>query len=130
MGHFARETLACIGARSVPSARPGLSAGIFAEHDPATAAGGGKGRQRGLGAYHDLPRAGGASQLLDAIGVHGGAGASIPEIAAARGERVRSLDSNVASIEREGLATLDAVPLEGLQKELRHGCITVVGIEY
>ena len=43
---------------------------------------------------------------------------------------MRSLDSNVASIEREGLAALDAVPLEGFQEELRHGCITVVGIEY
>src|SRR5205807_5224414 len=92
---------------------PRSSAGMFAEHDPATAAGSGEGRQRGLGAYLDLPRAGGAPQLFDAIGVHGGAGASIPEIAAARAKRMRSLDPNVASIEREGPAALDAVPLEG-----------------
>jgi hypothetical protein len=32
--------------------------------------------------------------------------------------------------EREGIAAFDAVPLEGLQKELRHGCVAVVRIEY
>jgi len=43
---------------------------------------------------------------------------------------VRSLDPDIARIEREGIAAFDAVPLEGLQEELRHRCIAVVRIEY
>jgi hypothetical protein len=43
---------------------------------------------------------------------------------------VRSLDPDVARVEREGIAAFDAVPLEGLQEELRHRCIAVVRIEY
>ena len=53
-----------------------------------------------------------------------------PQIAAARAERVRSLDPDIAGVEREGIAAFDAVPLEGLQEELRHGRIAVVRIEY
>ena len=60
-GGFACEALACLGARSVPTAPCRFSAGMFAEHDPATAAGSGEGCQCGLGAYLDLPRAGRAS---------------------------------------------------------------------
>ena len=56
--------------------------------------------------------------------------APVPQIAAARGERVRSLDPDIARVEREGIAAFDAVPLEGLQEELRHRCIAVVRIEY
>ena len=41
-----------------------------------------------------------------------------------------SLDPDIAGVEREGIAAFDAVPLEGLQEELRHGCIAVVRIEY
>ena len=51
------------------------------------------------------------------------------EIAAARTERVRSLDPDIAGVEREGVAAFDAVPLEALQEELRHDRIAVVGIE-
>ena len=43
---------------------------------------------------------------------------------------MRSLDPDIARVEREGIAAFDAVPLEGLQEELRHGCIDVVRIEY
>jgi hypothetical protein len=43
---------------------------------------------------------------------------------------VRSLDPDIAHVEREGIAAFDAVPLEGLQVELRHDCIVVVRIEY
>jgi hypothetical protein len=43
---------------------------------------------------------------------------------------VRSLDPDIARVEREGIAAFDAVPLEGLQEELRHRCIAVVRIEY
>jgi hypothetical protein len=56
-----------------------------------------------------------AAELLYAAGVHGRTGASVPQIAAARTERVRSLDSDIASVKREGVAAVDAVPLEGLQ---------------
>ena len=53
-------------------------------------------------------------------------GAPVPQIGAAQAERVRSLDSDIARVEREGLAAFDAVPLEVLQEELRDGCIAVV----
>jgi hypothetical protein len=56
----------------------------------------------------------------NAVGVHGRTGAAVPQIAAARAERVRSLDPDVARVEREGIAPFDAVPLEGLREELRH----------
>jgi hypothetical protein len=58
------------------------------------------------------------------------AGAPVPQIAAARAERVRSLDPDIARVEPKGIAAFDAVPLERLQEELRHGCIAVVRIEY
>ena len=78
----------------------------------------------------DLPGAGRAAELLYAVGVHGRTGAPVPQIAAARRERVRSLDPDIAGVEREGIAAFDAVPPEGLQEGLRHGCIAVVRIEY
>src|SRR5580658_4363775 len=111
----------------LPACSPSVR--LFAEHDPAAAAGRGEGRQRGLGANRDLAGASGAAKLLDAVGVHGRAEAPGPQIAAARAERVRSLDPDVARVEREGIAAFDAVPLEGLQEELRHDRIAVVGIE-
>src|SRR6516162_9407921 len=77
----------------------------------------------------DLPCAGGAAELLDAVGVHGRTGAPVPQIAAARAERVRSLDPDIAGVERKGIAAFDAVPLEGLQVELRHDRVAVVRIE-
>src|ERR1700724_1242215 len=103
---------------------------IFAEHDPAAIAWGGECRHPRLPPTPALPRAGRAAQLLDAVGVHGGTGAPVSQIAAARAERVRSLDPDIAGVEREGIAAFDAVPLEGFQEELRHGCIAVVRIEY
>lgn len=48
-------------------------------------------------------------------------GAPIPQVAADRVERVRSLDPDIACVERKGIAAFDAVPLEGLQEELRYG---------
>src|SRR5438477_1382929 len=106
------------------------SARLFTEHNPAAAAWSGEGRQRSLCPNPDLPCAGRAAELLYAVGVHGRAGAPVPQIAAARAERVRSLDPDIAGVEREGVAPFDAVPLEGLQEELRHRCIAVVRIEY
>jgi hypothetical protein len=62
----------------------------------------------------DLPDAGCAAELLDAVGVHGRTAAPGPQIAAARAERVRSLDPDIAGVERKGIAAFDAVPLEAL----------------
>jgi hypothetical protein len=59
-----------------------------------------------------------AAELLYPVGVHGRTGAPVPQIAAARRERVRSLDPDVARVEREGIAAFDAVPLEGLAPTL------------
>jgi len=78
----------------------------------------------------DLPCAGCAEELLYAVGVRGRMGAPVPQIAAARRERVRSLDPDIARVEHEGIAVFDAVPLEGLQEELLHRCMAVVRIEY
>ena len=44
----------------------------------------------------------------------------LPEVAAARAERMRALDADVAGVEREGVAALHAVPLERLEVELGH----------
>src|SRR5256885_10571230 len=78
----------------------------------------------------DLGGAGRAAELLYAVGLHGRTEAPGPQIAAARAEGVRSLDADIARVELEGIAAFDAVPLEGLQEELRHRCIAVVRIEY
>ena len=43
---------------------------------------------------------------------------------------MRSLDPDIARVEREGIAAFDPVPLVGLQEELRHRCVAVVRIEY
>src|SRR6266700_141394 len=106
------------------------SARGFAEHDPAAAAWRGEGGQRSLCPNPDLAGAGGAAELLYAVGVHGRTAAPGAQIAAARTERVRALDADIAGVEREGVAAFDAVPLEGLQEELRHDRIAFVRIEY
>src|ERR1043166_1466495 len=103
---------------------------VFAEDDPAAVARRGECRERRLCPNPDLPCAGRAAQLLYAVGVHGRAGAPVPQIAAARAERMRSLDPDIAGVEGERIAAFDAVPLEGFQEELRHRCIAVVRIEY
>src|SRR5712691_5041823 len=104
-------------------------AGMLPEHDPAAAAGGGERRERGLGSDLDLPRASGAPELFDAIGVHGGAGAPVPQIATAGAEGMRTLDANIARVKREGISALHAVPLESFQVELGHDSISVIGVE-
>src|SRR6516165_837869 len=103
---------------------------MFAEHDPAATARRGECRQRSLCADPDLACASRAAELLYAVGVHGRTSAPVPQIAAARREWVRSLDPDIAGVEREGVAAFDAVPLEALQEELRHRGVAVVGIEY
>ena len=45
--------------------------------------------------------------------------APVAQIAAAGAEGMRSLDADIAGVEREGVAALHAVPLERLQVELR-----------
>src|SRR6516225_7958735 len=98
----------------------GPSARVFAEHDPAAIAWSGECRQRRLCPNLDLASASRAAELLYAGDVHGRTGAPVPQFVAARAERVRSLDPHISRVEREGIAALDAVPLEGLQEELRH----------
>ena len=71
-----------------------------------------------------------AAELLYAVGVHGGTGAPVPQNAAAQAERVRSLDSDIAGVEREGIAAFDAVRLEGFREELHHRRMAIVSIEY
>src|SRR5215471_10564196 len=104
-------------------------AGILPKHDPATVARRGERRERSLGPNCDLPRAGGAPELFDAISVHGGTGTPVPEITTAGAEGMRPLDSDITSIKREGLTALHAVPLEPFQEELRHGGVPIVRVK-
>jgi hypothetical protein len=100
----------------ISSVRPSVR--VFAEHDPAATAWRGECRQRRLSPNPDLPCACRAAELLYAVGVHGRTGAPVLQIAAARAEQVRSLDPDIARVEREGIAAFDAVPLEGLAPTL------------
>src|SRR5437870_5297916 len=102
---------------------------MLAEHDPAAARRCGERRECRLGPYRHLTLAGGAAELLDAIGVHGGARSPVAQVAAARAERMRTLDTDVSAVKREGVAAFHAVPLERLQVELGHDCVAVVRIE-
>src|SRR3989454_10179721 len=102
---------------------------MLPEHDPAAAAGRGERRERGLGPYLDLPRASGAPELFDAIGVHGSAGAPVPQIATAGAEGMRTLDADITRVKRQGVSTLHAMPLERFQEELAHGSVPIVGVE-
>src|SRR6266581_6353441 len=109
--------------------RGAVLARVLPEHDPAAAAGRGERRERGLGPYLDLSRASGAPELFDAIGVHGGAGAPVTQIATAGAEGMWTLDSDIASVKSEGITALHAVPLKSFQKELAHGGVTIVGVK-
>jgi len=91
---------------------PAPLAGILPEHYPAATARRGESRERGLGPDCNLPRASGAPELFDAVGVHSSAGASVSQIAAAGVEGMRTLDSDISSEKREGVPTLHAMPLE------------------
>ena len=82
------------------------SARGFAEHDPAATAWRGECRQRRLCPNPDLPCARRAAELLYAVGVHGRTAAPGAQIATARAERVRSLDPDIAGVERKGAARL------------------------
>src|SRR5437899_2392877 len=102
---------------------------MLPEHDPAAAAGGGERRKRGLGPDRDLPRASGAPELFDAIGVHGGAGAPVTQIATAGAEGMWTLDTDIASVKRQGLPAFHTVPLISFQEELAHDGVTIVGVK-
>src|SRR5712691_8997219 len=112
----------------LPQSRAVL-AGVLPEHNPAAAAGSGERRERGLGPYRDLPRASGAPELFDAIGVHGGAGAPVTQIATAGAEGMWAIDSDIASVKSEGITALHAVPLKSFQEELTHGGVAIVGVK-
>jgi hypothetical protein len=60
-----------------------------------------------------VPRSCSMLSVYMAVRVH-----PFPKIAAARRERVRSLDLDIARVVREGIAAFDAVPLEGLAPTL------------
>src|SRR5262245_5080826 len=75
-------------------------AGILPKHDPAAAARGGEGCERGLGPDLDLPRARAAPELFDAISVHGSAGAPVPQIAPAGAKGMRAFDADIAGVKR------------------------------
>src|SRR3954453_3545029 len=102
---------------------------LLPEHNPSPISRCRKRPQRRLRPSPDLPSASGPAKLLDAVGVHRRPRAPVPQIAAARAERVWSLHADIARIEREGIAAFDAVPLERLQEELRHDRIALIGIE-
>src|SRR5262245_52069387 len=104
-------------------------AGVLPEHNPAAATRGGEGSECGLGPDFDLPRTSGASELFDAIGVHSGAGAPIPQIATAGAEGMRTLDADITRVKRESISTLHAMPLERFQEKLGHGGVPIVGVE-
>src|SRR4029453_17289636 len=104
-------------------------AGILSKHDPATTAGGGESSERGLGPDLDLARARAAPELFDAIGIHGSAGAPVPQIAPTGAEGMRAFDADIASVKRESLPALHTMPLECFQKELCHGGIAIIGVK-
>src|SRR4051794_25092170 len=79
--------------RHTPSAR------VLPKHDPPPTTWRGEGPQRSLCPNLDLPRAGRAAKLLNAVGIHRGAGAPVSQIAAARAQRVRPLDPDIARVE-------------------------------
>src|SRR5580704_13289212 len=106
------------------------SARLLPKHNPPATTRRGKCPQRRLSPNSDLPSTSRAAQLFDAVGVHRRPGPPIPQIPTARAQRVRSLDPDIACVERERITTFDTVPLEGLQEELRHGCIAVIRVEY
>src|SRR6476661_9403313 len=102
---------------------------MLPKHDPPAARRCGERRERRFRAHLDLTFAGGSAQLLDAVGVHRTPHAAIPEIAAARTERVRTFDADIAGVELQCVAALDAVPLERLEVELRHDRVAIVRVE-
>ena len=78
--------------------------------------------------------AGAARSCSDAVGVHGRAGAPVPPNCR-RSRRRRSLDPDIAGVERKGVAAFDAVTLESLapppqaEEETGGGSIAVLRIE-
>ena len=103
---------------------------MLAEHNPAAAAGRDKGRKRRLCLHRDLSWSGGPSKLLDTIRIHRGPGTAVPQVAAAGAEGMRTLYPDVTGIECVGVSPLHSVPLKGLQPELGHGGVAIVGVEY
>ena len=72
-----------------------ILAGVLAKHDPASAGRRGESGQGGLGPHLNLPRSSGSPQLLNAVGVHGGASATAAQVATAGAEGIRTLDSDL-----------------------------------
>src|SRR5690349_7647354 len=104
-------------------------AGVLPEHDPAAVARGGERRECGLGSYLDLPRTSGAPELFDAISVHGGAGAPVPQIATAGVEGMWTLNADITRVKCERISALHAMPLKSFQEELGHGGVPIIGVK-
>src|ERR1700694_3413302 len=84
-----------------PQAREGVLVWMLAEHHPAAAGRRGKRSERGVGPHRHLPLAGGATELFDAVGVHGRARAAVAEVAAAGAKGMRPFDTDIAGVKRE-----------------------------
>ncbi len=106
-----------------------ILAGVLAKHDPASAGRRGESGQGSLRPYLDLPRASGSPKLFNAIGVHGGAGASVPEVPTAGAEGMWPLDGDIAGKEVKRLSPLHPMPLESLQEKLADGGVAIVRVE-
>ena len=109
------------GRRSVIGRQPGrskLDLWVHAQEDVAVASGRDLAHGGGIATYGHLASARGAAELLDAVRVHGRSRAAAAQVAAA-GVKGCGPSSNVAGVEVERLAALDAVPLEGFQVALR-----------
>src|SRR5436305_13899863 len=99
---------------------------LFTEHHPAPCGRRCKRSERRIRAHGHLPRTRSAAQLLDAVGVHRAPRAPVAEIAAARAERVPSVHGDVPGVELHPIPALDAVPLVGLEVDVRHDGVAVV----
>jgi hypothetical protein len=64
--------------------------------------------------YLDLALARLSTQLLQAIGVHPAAGATVTAVTTARAEGMWSLDSDIAGVKVVRLSPLNAMPAQGL----------------
>src|SRR5688572_21178515 len=106
-----------------------MSVRVLAECHEAAAIGRVAAGDRSFSAHRHLPRARRTPKLLEAVREKAGTGTSRTIVAATGKEGVRTFDPDVVRIEVVRLASLDAVPLEALEKLLREGEIAVVGVE-
>src|SRR5262249_53508932 len=56
-------------------------------------------------------------------------GASVPQVAAAGAEGMRTLNADIARVKCEGVAAFHAMPLKSFQEELGHGGVAIIGVK-